>query len=147
MIVISPLAVKLLADLAEHGIDLEVLGDAIRFRPRSAMTPALLQGMRTHKAELLRVLDATVLVGELRQSVERPWKDPAWQSAWERRFQAGRFAGFASLRSVLELVISQAEEYHRRHDWRAFLSTGRYLHRLASGEFWDQAEQTAAKFH
>jgi TubC N-terminal docking domain len=43
----------LLADLAEHGIDLQPLGDVIRYRPRNAMTPALLQRLRASKAELL----------------------------------------------------------------------------------------------
>jgi hypothetical protein len=51
----SPSAAKLLADLADHGIDLQAHGDAIRFRPRQAMTPELLRRLQSHKAELLAI--------------------------------------------------------------------------------------------
>jgi hypothetical protein len=54
MIVISPSAAKLVKDLVEHGIDLKPLGDAIRFRPRHAMTPNLMERLQTHKAAALR---------------------------------------------------------------------------------------------
>jgi hypothetical protein len=53
MTTLSPSAVQLLADLAEHGIDVQAHGNAIRYRPRHAMTPALLQRLQAHKAELL----------------------------------------------------------------------------------------------
>ena len=141
MIVISPSAAKLLADLAEHGLDVQPLGDAIRFRPRQAMTPALLERLQTNKGELLRLLDTEAAVTELRESVERLWKDLAWRSAWERRFQTAEYADFASLRRVLDLILEQAEGHQRRRDWCAFASACRYLHRLASGEVWDEAEQ------
>lgn len=135
----SPAAVRLLADLAAAGIDVESLGGAIRFRPRHAMTPDLLQRLQENKAELVRILDADAAA--LRQSIERLWKDPAWRSAWKRRFHAGRYAGFASLRSVLDLILEQAEQHHRRRDWSEFASACRFLHRLAAGELWDRAER------
>ena len=46
-------AAKLLADLHVLGIDLQLHGDAIRFRPRDAMPPALLERLKASKAELL----------------------------------------------------------------------------------------------
>jgi TubC N-terminal docking domain len=137
----SPAAVRLLADLAAAGIDVESLGGAIRFRPRHAMTPDFLQRLQENKAELVRILDADAAGAALRQSIERLWKDPAWRSAWERRFHAGRYADFASLRRVLDLILEQAAEHHRRHDWSEFASACRYLHRLAAGEIWDGAER------
>jgi hypothetical protein len=140
---LSPSAM-LLADLAEHGIEVQAHGDVIRFRPRVAMTPELLERLQAHKAELFRFLNTDVVVAELRETVKCLWQDPVWWSAWERRFQAGQFADFASLRRVLEMVIGQAAEHHRRHDWPSFLSTCRFLHRLASGEFWDKAARLDA---
>jgi hypothetical protein len=138
----SPSAAELLADLAVHGIDVQALGDAIRYRPKSAMTPALLARLRTHKAELTRVLDTVATMTAGRQSVEGICKDMAWRSAWERRFRTARHANFASLRRVLDDVLERAEARHRRRDWSAFASNCRYLHRLASGELWDEAERT-----
>lgn len=53
MTLLFPLATDLLADLAQHGIELQPHCDAIRYRPRSAMTPDLLERLRAHKAEVL----------------------------------------------------------------------------------------------
>lgn len=135
-----PLTTRLLIDSASHGIDVQVLGNAIRYRPQAAMTPALLQRLQAVKAELLQLLNTEMVVVELRQSVERLWKDQAWRSAWEQRFKAAHYADFASLRRVLNTVIDLADEHHRRHDWNAFASACRYLHSLASGEEWDKAK-------
>jgi hypothetical protein len=52
----SPSAAAILADLHLLGIDLKPPSDVIRYRPRQAMTPALLVRLQTHKAELLGVL-------------------------------------------------------------------------------------------
>jgi hypothetical protein len=49
-------AAQLLADLARLNVRLEVHGDRLRFHPRSAMTPELLDLMKAHKAELLVLL-------------------------------------------------------------------------------------------
>ncbi len=136
----SPSAAMLLVDLAEHGIDVQPLDGAIRFKPQSAMTAALMERLKAHKAELLQLLNTEQAVTELRQSVERFCKDPAWRSAWEQRFKAAQYADFASLRRVLDIVIDLAEQHHRRHDWNAFASACRYLHRLASGQAWDGAK-------
>ena len=131
-------AITLLADMKALGIDVQPLGDAIRYRPRHAMTPALLERLQTHKTELLHVLDTAAAITALRHSVELLWKVPAWGSAWEQRFKAAQYADFASLRRVLNIVIDLAEGHHRRHDWKAFDSARKYLHRLASGEEWDR---------
>jgi hypothetical protein len=138
----STSAAELLVDLVENGMEVEAFGDAVRYRPKAAMTPGLLQRLKENKVELLRLLDTAAAMAAIRHSVERLWKDPAWQSAWERRFKAANDANFASLRRMLDLAIEQAEEHHRQRDWSAFVWTCRYLHRLASGEYWDEAEQT-----
>jgi len=77
---ISPSASELLADLAGHGIELQPHGDAIRFRPRHAMTPTLLQRLQAHKTELL----ATVIVKQVRDRGEADLAE-ALVEAWEER--------------------------------------------------------------
>jgi hypothetical protein len=52
----SPSAADLLAELHNLGIKVQPYGDTLRYRPRDAMTPALLQRLQTHKAELLKML-------------------------------------------------------------------------------------------
>jgi hypothetical protein len=47
---------KLMADLAEQGICIEVHGDRLRCSPRSRVTPALLERIRAHKGDLLVAL-------------------------------------------------------------------------------------------
>lgn len=99
---------------------------------------APLQQLQTHKTELLAMPDTDIALAELRRFVGALWKDHAWRSEWEYRFKAARYADFASLRRVLDIIIDLAEGHHRRHDWKAFDSARKYLHRLASGEEWDR---------
>ena len=49
-------AAELLADLARRGIRLEADGERLRYHPRSALTPDLLDRLKAHKAELLTLL-------------------------------------------------------------------------------------------
>jgi hypothetical protein len=142
MIFLSSAATTLLSDLLALGMDLQPHGDAIRFRPKTVMTPALLERLQANKAELLRFLDTASAMTAVRQSVDKLLKESAWRSAWEKRFKSARYANLDALERILELIISQAEDHHRRRDWAAFSSTCTYLHRLASGEIWDESERT-----
>ena len=49
-------ATELLADLDRRGVRLEARGDRLRYAPRSALTPELVERLRSHKTELLAVL-------------------------------------------------------------------------------------------
>lgn len=49
-------AAELLLDLGRLGIRLEAHGDRLRYSPRSALTPDLLDRLKSHKAELLALL-------------------------------------------------------------------------------------------
>ena len=49
-------ATALLAELTHRGIELQVRGDRLRYRPRSALTQELAERVRAHKAELLAIL-------------------------------------------------------------------------------------------
>jgi hypothetical protein len=49
-------AVQLLADLDRLGILLEAYNDRLRYSPRSALTPDLLNRLKAHKGELLAIL-------------------------------------------------------------------------------------------
>lgn len=135
----SPSVFELLTDLQALGVELQLHGDAIRFRPRSALTLPLLQRLQASKAELLPWLDANSAVAELRRFVADLWKDHAWRQSWEHRFREAKYANLDSLRSVLGIVIDLAKEHHQRRDWKAFASACKYLQRFASGEDWDKA--------
>jgi hypothetical protein len=43
--------------LARRGIRLEACGERLRYYPRSAMTPDLLDRLITHKAELIAIIE------------------------------------------------------------------------------------------
>jgi hypothetical protein len=49
-------AADLLLDLSRVGIRLEAHGERLRYFPRSALTPDLLDRLKAHKADLLAVL-------------------------------------------------------------------------------------------
>lgn len=51
-------AVDLMAHLGKLGVRLEVDGDRLRYSPRSAVTPELAGELRTHKTELVAILQA-----------------------------------------------------------------------------------------
>lgn len=50
-------AAELVADLARRGIRLEAHGERLRYYPRSALTPDLLDRLKAHKAELLASIE------------------------------------------------------------------------------------------
>lgn len=52
-------AADLLAELTGLGIELVAHADRLRYRPRSAVTPELVERLRSHKAELLAILGDT----------------------------------------------------------------------------------------
>src|SRR5205809_834212 len=84
----SPTVAALLADLTAHGIELEPLGDGLRYLSRSAMSRDVLKRLQEQKAELLAWMD----LAELRRSIDRLWKDQAWITAWERRLRSAECA-------------------------------------------------------
>ena len=46
-------AAQVMTELTQLGIHIEAHGDRLRYSPRSAVTPDLVQRMKAHKAELL----------------------------------------------------------------------------------------------
>jgi hypothetical protein len=48
---------ELLREIETRGVTLEPAGDRLRFRPKRNLTPALVEGLREHKAEILEVLE------------------------------------------------------------------------------------------
>ena len=112
----SPAAVRLLADLAapRHRPGNPRRRDSVSAPIRDDARPV--GAVAREQGRVVAPLDAEAAVTALRQIIERLWKDPAWRSAWERRFQAGHYADFASLQRVLALILEQAEGHHRRRD-------------------------------
>jgi TubC N-terminal docking domain len=53
-------AAQLLADLAQRGIRLEGDGERLRYYPRSAVRPEVLERLKAHKGELLQLLRPTL---------------------------------------------------------------------------------------
>ena len=51
-------ALELLESLQQNGIELTAAGDKLRYRPKSAVPPELVEVMRSHKAELLALINA-----------------------------------------------------------------------------------------
>ena len=74
MTAFSPAATAVLADLQALGIDVKPDGDAIRYRPRQAMTPALLRRLQTHKVELLAML-MIQQVHDLAELMAEAWQE------------------------------------------------------------------------
>ena len=70
----SPSGTAILADLKLLGIDVQPRGDVIRYRPRQAMTPALLVRLQTHKAELLAMLMIQQLL-DLAELMAEAWQE------------------------------------------------------------------------
>ncbi len=54
-------ASSLLVELVQRGIELRAVGDRLRYRPRSAMTPDLADRLAAHRGELLAILKAADL--------------------------------------------------------------------------------------
>ena len=50
-------AADLLANLARLGVEVVAYGDRLRYRPRSAVTPDLVERLKTHKAALPHMAD------------------------------------------------------------------------------------------
>jgi hypothetical protein len=48
---------ELLRKVDGRGVTLSIVGDRLRFRPASALTPALVEGLREHKAAILEALE------------------------------------------------------------------------------------------
>ncbi len=74
-------AAELLARLRGHGVEVCADGDGLRYRPKDALTPALLAELRRHKWALLALLaadDPAVVwrVEAMRARHPRPWRFP-----------------------------------------------------------------------
>lgn len=72
-------AADLIADLTRMGIRLEAHGDRLRYSPRSAVTPELIERMKANKPELLVAMLATPKVQNVHFKSNRDdWETPQW---------------------------------------------------------------------
>ena len=53
-------AAALINELTDRQITLEARGDRLRYRPRSAVPPELMERMKAHKVEILAILRARI---------------------------------------------------------------------------------------
>jgi hypothetical protein len=84
---LSPAEV-LLAELSARGIELQARGDRLRFGPREAATPDLVQQLKIHKAELLALLS------------QPPAAPPPWDEAEARQLLSELHAEVDQLRQL-----------------------------------------------
>jgi hypothetical protein len=74
---------ELLEELRERGVELVVEGELLRFRPRTAITPELLDRLRAHKPKLLKLLaweERKLEEADQRGFVARRGREPGWIS-------------------------------------------------------------------
>ena len=99
----------LLAHLSRLGVELVPRGDRLRYRPRSAVTPDLVERLRTHKTQLLAILrhaegpgGATVgpRAGESERVIGRP-EPVRWEDAIDPPDPGPACGGLLSWRNAL----------------------------------------------
>jgi TubC N-terminal docking domain len=106
----------LLAELRGRGVKLEASpdGERLRYRPRSAVGPELLDQLKEQKPELLRLLE-----GERRKLEEPDWRglvikfarEPGWIALYDptcREWHEVRAA------ECPPSILEDAKSYHRR---------------------------------
>ena len=72
-------AAELLRELRRRGVKLTVNGDRLRYEaPRGALTPELLEAMRQHKPELMRMLARPPIPPDLASQVEAALRRGQW---------------------------------------------------------------------
>ena len=79
-------AAEIMVDLARRGIRLEGEGERLRYYPRSALTPELLDRLIAHKAELLAAIERfeeRAAIMEFDAGLSRPEAERlAWKECW-----------------------------------------------------------------
>jgi hypothetical protein len=65
-------AATVMSELKKRGITLQAHGNSLRYRPRSAVGPELLERLRDHKAGIIRMLNERGGAAEARQVFLRP---------------------------------------------------------------------------
>jgi TubC N-terminal docking domain len=76
-------AKALFAELRERGVEIMAEGELLRYRPRSAVTPELLDRLRTHKPTLLMLLaweGRNLKEADRRRFVAKQSRAPGWIS-------------------------------------------------------------------
>ena len=56
-------ATDILSELARRGVHLEVAGDKLRWRPKEAVTPDLVEALKQWKAEIIAALSGRKMTG------------------------------------------------------------------------------------
>ena len=59
-------ATEIIQDLRRRGVQLEAVGDRLRFRPREAVTSDLVEALKQHKAEIISTLTAPAVPARVR---------------------------------------------------------------------------------
>ena len=74
-------ATEIIQDLRRRGVQLEAVGDRLRFRPREAVTSDLVEALKQHKAEIISTLTAPAVPARVRgwdETVETGTAEVCW---------------------------------------------------------------------
>lgn len=101
---LSPPATAILADLTASGIEVQTDGKQIRYRPRQAMTPALLERLKAAKAEIL----VAYLIDQARKRGDADLAE-RMAEAWQERIAIVVEDGKESQRTAEEIAMKQVQ--------------------------------------
>jgi hypothetical protein len=104
----------LLVDLATRGVELRAEGSRLRFRPRSAVTPDLAGRLKTHKAQMLAILqgaegpaaEAEAFIQHVRSGGDNDLAE-ALAEAWQERLSIGTADGGLTLAEAAAVALEQ----------------------------------------
>jgi hypothetical protein len=104
----------LLIDLVARGIELQANGDRLRFRPRKAVTPDLVERLKRHKAQLLAILQAVANPAAEAEAIMRHVRAcgdddlaEAMAEAWEERLAICTVDGGLTLAEAEAVALEQ----------------------------------------
>lgn len=123
-------AAALLTALVRRGIELQARGDRLRYRPRSALTPGLVERIRAHKPELLALLRGIRVPRATQKRQSRPVLSVAFEAGRVTRPDAPERTGVSDAPHELSLA-ERVESGYVNPGWTAQAWADR-LHQLAS---------------
>lgn len=68
-------ATEILSELERRGVHVEVAGDKLRWRPKEAVTPELVEALKQWKPEIIAVLNDSKTTGKGKCPGPERWED------------------------------------------------------------------------
>jgi hypothetical protein len=106
-------AKALLSELRGRGVEVVAEGGLLRFRPRAAVSPEMLDRLRAHKPSLLKLLEwerRKVEEADRRGFVTRRGREPGWISLHDPA--TGEWHDFPA-RDCLPAIVAEARAHRK----------------------------------